>query len=177
MNTPDNWQEYLPRAWESLAIKQRAEALCDFDKSYYTPTERVSARALRQACLPLHEQPEGLVEHRHAGLELRRKAQDLARAATQRASLPMPDDRPRWTPPLEALGIDPKASTNTIHGVELEMVRKQGPHRKFWVLRSKANGREYPGRLTGETRPKMWDNFAWFNYKRTPEEFHRSFGQ
>ena len=179
METPNNWQDYLPQAWEHLTVKQRAQALCDFDKTYYTPSERISARALRCACLPWHEQPEALASDTHAILSVICKARDLARLAKQRAEIesrPI-DTAPRWTPPIEALGIDPNANTNTIHGVEFEMVRKQGPRGKFWVLRSNANKQEYPGMLTGGTRPKMWDNFAWLFSKSTADDFARNFAQ
>jgi hypothetical protein len=174
----EDWREFLPAAWQALPLNTRAHSLCEFDTSLYTPTERISARAKRLAEQPIEALPQGFVDDLHSGLAVRYGAKQMERRARERARIHANADR-RDTPPreprsfAEKLGIDPKANENTVHGLRFGMVRKLSP-RKRWVLLCLDTGIEIS--VSGETRPKMWESFAWFNHRNAPEHFRKIHG-
>jgi len=177
--TPDNWRDYLPEAWQAMPLKTRAQSLCDFDPSLYTPAERISARAKRLAGQPIDTLPRGFVDDTHGGLQVRYAAKRMAKLAHERAELLAAEPR-RPAPPIEPrsyaerLGIDPRANENTVHGLRFGMVRRDTP-RKHWVLMCHDTGIEIY--VSGETRPQKWESFAWLNHGSSPDDFRRAHGK
>ena len=59
----------------------------------------------------------------------------------------------------------------TMHGLRLEMVRKNG----IWVLRNVSTRREYPNWYDDGTLTEMRDRLDRIWKGKTPEEFNRAF--